>query len=239
MEFIFKETLNSTNTYAKEHMDELNDLSFIYCNSQTAGKGRLERKWVSENPDNIYLTIVLKPENPDYPYINLTQYLCVIVCKVLEKYGVEPNIKWPNDILVGGKKIAGILAQTATTGNRIKGIALGIGININSAQEEVDNIDKPATSLNLEINRKVNREAFLQELAQEFEKNYPSFCRQGFSYIENDYLKHACFIDKDIVVSVNDEIIAGRATGVDREGALILCYDNNNKEIVINMGEIQ
>ena len=143
MELIFKEQLNSTNLYAKEHINELADLSFVYCNTQTNGKGRLERTWVSNNENNLYLTIVLKPENEKFPYINLTQYLCVITCKILEEYGVEPQIKWPNDILINGKKIAGILAQTSTIGSKIKGIALGIGINLNSSKEEMGNIDKP------------------------------------------------------------------------------------------------
>lgn len=239
MELIFKEKLNSTNLYAKERMDELADMSFVYCNTQTNGKGRLERTWVSNNENNLYLTIVLKPKADNFPYINLTQYLCVITCKILEEYGVEPQIKWPNDILINGKKIAGILAQTSTIGSKIKGVALGIGINLNSTKEEMTSIDKPATSLNLEINKEINRDEFLNKLALAFEKDYDEFSKQGFSFIEHDYLKKACFINKEITVNTMTKSLCGVVKTLTQDGALILCDNKDNKDIVITMGEIQ
>ena len=239
MELIFKEQLNSTNLYAKERMGELADMSFVYCNCQTNGKGRLNRTWISQNPNNLYLTIVLKPQDDNFPYINLTQYLCVIVSKILEEYGVEPQIKWPNDILINGKKIAGILAQTSTMGNRIKGVALGIGINLNSTKEEMISIDKPATSLNLEINKEINRDEFLNKLALAFEKDYEAFSKQGFSFIEHDYLKKACFINKEITVNTMTKSLCGVVKTLTQDGALILCDNKDNKDIVITMGEIQ
>ncbi len=217
-------------------MDEFSDLTFIYCNTQTEGRGRLDRKWVSSNPNNIYLTIVLKPQEENYPFINVTQYLCVIVSKVLENYGAEAKIKWPNDILVNGKKIAGILAQTASIGSKFKGIALGIGINLNSDKAEIDSIDRPAASLNLEIGRNINRDAFLNELAEEFERNYEKFKKEGFRYIEQDYLKRANFLNEEITVSTAEKSLRGIVKNLTEDGALVLCEEN--KEVVITMGEI-
>ena len=239
MKFLFKEELNSTNAYAKEHMSKLDDMTFLYCNRQTGGKGRLNRVWVSDNEQNIYLTIILKPESPDYPYINLTQYLCVTACEVLKQYGVEPRIKWPNDILINGRKIAGILAQTSTTGQKINGVALGIGINLNSDKKEMEKIDKPATSLNLEIGKSVDRDEFLQKLAQEFEKGYKTFVTKGFETIENEYMSLACFINKEITVNVSDKSLVGTAKSLTKDGALILCDNKTKQELVITMGEIQ
>ena len=239
MELIFKEQLNSTNLYVKEHMNELKDMSFVYCNHQTNGKGRLDRVWQSQNAGNLYLTIVLKPQVEDFPYINLTQYLCVIVCDILKEYGVEPQIKWPNDILVNGKKIAGILAQTTTSGSKINGVALGIGVNLNSTKEEILKIDKPATSLNLEIGKDINRDEFLNKLALNFEENYAKFSKQGFSFIEKDYLKQACFINKEITVNTMTQSLCGVVKTLTQNGALILCDNRNNEDIVITMGEIQ
>jgi len=238
-ELIFKEELNSTNTYAREHMDELCDLSFVYCNRQTAGKGRLDRVWVSKNSRNVYLTIVLKPQTPDYPYLNLTQYLCIVVCGILREYGVEPQIKWPNDILINGKKIAGILAQTNTIGGKIKGVALGIGVNLNSDFEEMKSIDKPATSLNLEIGKEVDRDEFLKKLAAAFEKNYAEFSQHGFKFIEHDYLKQACFLNKEITVNTMEKSLRGTVKTLTQDGALLLCDNITGNDIVITMGEIQ
>lgn len=239
MELIFKEQLKSTNLYAKEHMDSLSDMTFIYCNQQSEGRGRLDRVWISQNPANLYLTIVLKPQSDNFPYINLTQYLCVIVCKVLKKYGVEPQIKWPNDILINGKKIAGILAQTSTSGGKIRGVALGLGINLNSSSEEVGCIDKPATSLNLEIGKVVDRDEFLNKLTCAFEADYKEFESKGFSFIEHDYLNMACFINKQITLNTTSESLVGVAKTLTKDGALLLCDNKTNKDIVITMGEIQ
>lgn len=239
MDFIFKEKLDSTNKYAVSHFDEMADMSFLYCNNQTKGRGRLDRFWLSENPENLYLTIVLKPKSKDYPYINLTQYLCVVVCDILRDYGVLPQIKWPNDILVGGKKIAGILAQTSTYGQNVRGVALGIGVNLNSSKEEMAAIDKPATSLNLETGKKIDRDEFLKKLAFNFEKNYEEFVKGGFSFIKDEYIKHACFLDKEISVSINDKSLAGKVKNLTQDGALILCDNKTRKDLIISMGEIQ
>ncbi len=238
-ELIFKEELNSTNTYAKEHMTELSNMSFIYCNRQTHGKGRLDRIWVSQNAQNLYLTIVLKPQTLNFPYVNLTQYLCVVVCSVLKEYGVVPQIKWPNDILISGKKIAGILAQTSTFGNKIKGVALGIGVNLNMTKDELSNIDKPATSLNLETNKNINRDEFLNKLVLAFEKDYEEFSNCGFKFIEQDYLALACFLNKEITVNTMAETHKGTVKTVTSDGALLLCDNKTNNDIVITMGEIQ
>lgn len=238
-ELIFKEELNSTNAYAREHMEELSDMSFIYCNRQTHGKGRLDRVWVSQNSRNLYLTIVLKPQEPNFPYVNLTQYLCVVVCSVLKEYGVEPQIKWPNDILISGRKIAGILAQTSTSGHKVKGIALGIGVNLNLTKEEINSIDKPATSLNLEIGRDIDRDEFLNKLAIAFEKDYEEFAKKGFEFIEHDYLSRACFLNKEITVNTMAQSLCGTVKALTQDGALLLCDNKTNNDIVITMGEIQ
>ncbi len=239
MEFIFKTELDSTNTYAKNHMSEISHMSFVYCDKQTKGKGRLDRVWVSSNAKNLYLTIILKPENQAFPYVNLTQYLCVVVCDILKEYGVEPQIKWPNDILINGKKIAGILAQTSTIGNKIQGVALGIGVNLNSTSEEINSIDKPATSLNLELNKEINRDEFLRKLACKFERDFENFAKGGFNFIEKDYLKQACFLNKEITVNTIDKSLYGMVKNLTRDGALLLCDNETNNDIVITMGEIQ
>lgn len=239
MELIFKDELNSTNAYAIEHMSELSDMSFVYCDVQNAGRGRLDRVWFSKNKQNLYLTIVLKPQGTEFPYINLTQYLCVVLCSVLKEYGVKPQIKWPNDVLINGKKIAGILAQANSQGGTISGVALGVGVNLNSTIEEMNLIDKPATSLNLEIGKVIDREEFLKRLAVAFEKNYEIFSKQGFSFIEHDYMNQACFMNKEITVHTMRESLSGVVKTLTQDGALLLCDNRTNKDIVITMGEIQ
>jgi BirA family biotin operon repressor/biotin-[acetyl-CoA-carboxylase] ligase len=96
------------------------------------------------------------------------------------------SIKAPNDVLVNGKKVAGILAESITKGNKLKGIVLGIGINLNSAAENLQTIDQPATSVSLELGQKINKQEFMQKLIENFFANYDEFLKKGFEYIKNE-----------------------------------------------------
>ena len=136
--------VHSTNSYALENIKFLDDSTVIYTARQLSGRGRYNRKWVCDDSDNIYMSIVLKPENvTSYPFPNLTQYLSVTVCKVLENdFNLKPAIKWPNDILVDECKISGILAESYMENNEVKGIVLGLGLNVNLKKETVEKIDQ-------------------------------------------------------------------------------------------------
>ena len=132
------EEVDSTNSYGKKHIDEFEDKTAIITKKQTSGRGRLNRSWVDLGEENLFLSIILKPSetfNEKYP--NLTQYLSVTLCKVIESYGIQTQIKWPNDVLIDGKKIAGILSETVMQGQKLKGIVLGVGVNLNSNQEKI------------------------------------------------------------------------------------------------------
>lgn len=239
MEIIQLDTVNSTNSYAKLNIDTLHDRTVIHALHQTSGRGRLNRSWVDLGEDNLFMTIVLKPSdtfNEIYP--NLTQYLSVCLCKVLEKYGLNPQIKWPNDVLINGKKIAGILSETVIQGSKFKGIILGIGVNLNAKQEDTNSIpDRVVTSLNLELNKKVDRQAFLQKLLEEFFANYDEFLSKGFIFIKDFYIKKICFLNKEIKIQVFNKIKEGLAQSVNNNGELVL-LDKENKEFVLTIGDI-
>ena len=152
MELLYLETVDSTNKYAKENLANIKDKTLIYANYQTAGRGRLNRKWNSNFGKNLYASFVLKPSKElKEVYSNLTQYLSLVLAEVFEEYQLIPTIKWPNDVRINGKKISGILAESIIERGELKGIVLGFGVNLNCSQEDIDKIDQPATSLNLEI----------------------------------------------------------------------------------------
>ncbi len=237
MELIFLEEVGSTNAYVKQHMSELSDGTVVYTSHQTDGRGRLNRKWIDTGNENIYMTFCLKP-SCDFMevYSNLTQYLSVVLCKTLEKYGIEPKIKWPNDVLVNGKKIAGILSETSMQGTMFKGIALGIGVNLNTPKTLLDAIDKPATSLSVELKKEINRDEFLNSLVDEFFSGYDLFLKTGFSMIRDFYLNHASFLNTNINVNVLGNIESGCAVDITQEGALIL--EKNNIRNTLLIGDI-
>ena len=240
MKVIRLEETESTNTYAKSRIEDLEDRCIIHALRQTNGRGRLNRSWVDLGENNLFFSIVLKPSNTfNSTYSNITQYASVVLCRVLEKYGITPKVKWPNDVMVDGKrKICGILSETVIERGLLKGIVLGIGINLNATQDSVDNIPgRVVTALNLEIGNSVNMDKFLEEFLSEFFNNYDQFLALGFEYIMDDYLKRNCFLEKDLNVQVLNSVKSGYAKGINKNGELIL-QDKENKELILNIGDI-
>lgn len=239
MNIVRLEEVESTNSFAKSNIDTFGDKTSIVTKRQTSGRGRLNRSWVDLGNSNLFLSIVLKPSNTfEEIYPNITQYLSVCVCKILENYGLKPQIKWPNDVLVNGAKIAGILSETVMQGSKLKGIVLGIGVNLNSSKEKLENIpDKVATSLNLETGKDINLKEFLDKLLEEFFKNYDEFLKTGFPLIKEDYINRNCFLNKNLDVKVFNNVKTGLAKEITDKGELVL-IDKNNKEMVLTIGDI-
>ena len=238
MEFLYLEEIDSTNKYAKEHLAELQDKTIVFAGNQTAGRGRLQRTWNSNSGDNVYASIVLKPTKElKEVYSNLTQYLSLVLAEVIEDYGIYPKIKWPNDVRINGKKISGILAESVIEKGKLQGIILGFGVNLNCNKEDIEKIDQPATSLNLEIDLKINREIFLKKVVDKFCLMYNKFIEEGFLLIREDYKKRAEFLNMPITVRVFDSEISGIANDITDSGALKL-IDDENKEHVLLIGDI-
>lgn len=233
------EEVDSTNSYGKKHIDEFGDKTAIIAKKQTSGRGRLNRSWVDLGEENLFLSIILKPSetfNEIYP--NLTQYLSVTLCKVIESYGIQTQIKWPNDVLIDGKKIAGILSETVMQGQKLKGIVLGVGVNLNSNQKKINAIpNKIATSLNIETQKAIDLKEFLNKLLTEFFEHYDEFLQSGFLQIKDDYIKRNCFLGKELKVQVFNHMESGLAKAVNDLGELVL-EDNNKREIVLTIGDI-
>lgn len=237
MEYLYLQEVDSTNKYARENLKTLEDRTVVYTSKQTAGRGRLQRNWNYMGEDNIYASIVLKPGSiMKEAYSNLTQYLCVILSEIFEEYGLEPKIKWPNDIQINGKKISGILAEGVLEKNMLTGLILGFGVNLNADQSKLAEINQPATSLNIETGLKIDKENFLEKLTKKFFLLYDKFIEEGFLLIKDDYIRRAGFLNKTITVKVFDKEITGFALGVTDNGALRLV--ENNKEQILLIGDI-
>ena len=239
MRLLYLEETDSTNKWAKENITSIPDKTVVYTYNQTSGRGRLNRKWNYMGKDNIYASIVLKPSDTIKDvYSNLTQLLALLLAKTFEEYGIEPKIKWPNDIRINGKKISGILAETECNQNgKLQGIILGFGVNLNTSQEILSKINQPATSLNIETGSYIDKEEFLQKVLSKFCLLYNSFIEEGFILIRDDYIRRAEFLNKEVSVKVFDKIYEGVAIDVTANGALKL-KDKNNNENILLIGDI-
>ena len=237
MNKIYLEEVNSTNLYAKEHISEISDRTIVYTYNQTAGRGRMERKWSYMGEGNIYASIILKPSKEmKEVYSNLTQYLCVILAETFENFGIISKIKWPNDIQVNSKKISGILAEAISSSDGLEGLIIGFGVNLNCKKEDLSLINQPATSLNLEVGFEINKEKFLKKLLDKFFLRYDEFIEKGFQFIREDYIRRVGFLNKTITVRVFDKEITGVAVDITEAGALKL-KDNNNEHVLF-IGDI-
>lgn len=228
-------SIDSTNTYCLKHFEDIKDKTAITALEQTAGRGRFTRTWVSGNFENIYLSFVLKPHNLKY-IANLTQYLSVATAKIIESYGVETEIKYPNDVLVNGKKICGILCESSLKKNVIQGVVLGIGVNLNMPQEILDSIDRPATSLNIVTGHKIDRKKFLNSLITEFFKEYDSVIEHGFCGFKEDYLKRIKFLGKTVWVQQRDGAPKEKYTAlnIDDNGNLVVQTQNDEQKAIFS-----
>ena len=238
MKKVFLPEVDSTNLYAKNHIDEFEDKTIVYTSRQTAGRGRLTRRWNFLGEENIYASIVLKPSKEfKEVYANLTQFLCVILAETFENYGIISTIKWPNDIQINGKKISGILAEAVTGVEGLKGLVIGFGVNLNCESDLLKDINQPATSLNLEVGKKIDKEIFLKILLDKFCLRYDEFIEKGFLLIREDYIRRAGFLNNKVTVKVYDKEVCGIAIDITENGALKL-LDNNENEHVLLIGDI-
>ncbi len=234
------ESIGSTNAYAIKNIDSLEDKHVIATKHQTAGKGRQGRTWLSDGSSNAYVSIVLKPNKllKNYPYSNLTQYASVIICKVLEKkYNLSPTIKWPNDILVDGAKIAGILCEAINKNNNIDALILGFGVNLNMQLNTLLAIDQKATSLNLLTEKTIDADGFIEDVLSEFFENYENFINIGFPYIKKEYKEKTNFIGKETKIRTTGGIKEYLIIGINNDGTLE-AKDENGHQIKILTGDI-
>ncbi len=175
-------TIDSTNTWAKQNGACLDPecITLITADEQTAGRGRFKRVWSSPKGLNIYATFCLFVDNDRQDIGNLPQIMALSAAEILEKKNFLPQIKWPNDLLISGKKTAGILCETTPLEFQ-RCVILGIGLNVNMPSDLLQKIDRPATSLFVESGKEQSREDILDLLEKRFVSNFAIFLKMGFS----------------------------------------------------------
>jgi len=175
--------IDSTNARARQLAEQgAADGTVIIADRQSAGRGRLGRRWESPSAVNLYCSILLRPQIPVQQAPQLTFLSAVAVAETLNQlYKLPAKVKWPNDVLVGGKKIAGLLNEMNAETEQIHFVILGIGVNLNMAAEQFpEELNYPATSVLLETGETVDRALFARELLQRLDGYYCEFLDEGF-----------------------------------------------------------
>ncbi len=167
---VFLESVDSTNAYAKEHgaSFEKSTLTLISAEEQTGGYGQFQREWLSPKGVNLYATFYFHlPLTFREKVSELTLLLSITLKKVLEKNGFQPTLKWPNDVLLNGKKVAGVLCEVTFNPDSIE-VILGFGLNVNMEKEDLLKIDQTATSLKNETNKPWDKQSLLEDILEAF-----------------------------------------------------------------------
>ncbi|MFC1925690.1 biotin--[acetyl-CoA-carboxylase] ligase [Chloroflexota bacterium] len=191
----------------------------IVAGEQTRGRGRLERRWLSPPGTSLSLSVILRPDIALLPKLNMVASLAVL--QSVERMGVlKPVIKWPNDILINGRKVSGILIESIFEGNELKAAITGIGINVELDPTSFPEISTIATSLSIESGKEVSRRQVLYALLEEFDQLY-----QGLNRGEPVYEKWLARVEtlgKLVQVKWGDKIEEGHVESINVDGSLIL-----------------
>ena len=216
--------VDSTNAFASrllEHDRKVADGTIILAESQTAGRGRLGRSWHSEPETGLYFTVVLRPTVPPSLAPLFTLATAVAMHNAIERdTRVDVDIKWPNDLLVGGKKICGILAEIQAEVDMVKTLIIGVGVNVNHRQLP-DDISDRATSLRIASGRIQSRIEIFAEFVEEFEGLYRQFEQSGPANIIEQWTRHSSFA-QGRKIEINDGVrtVSGVTRGLNPLGAL-------------------
>ena len=217
--------VNSTNTLAKFlALNNIENGSVVISEKQNAAKGRSGKPW--ESPiGGVWLSLILNP-NVDYSKLPLiTLATGVAVAKTLERIGVsKPEIKWPNDIMIYGKKVCGILTEAVTKFNTIENVIIGVGIDANlDISDFPEELQDGTTTIEKELGKKEDEEVLIKIFLEEFEKISELFDNEGFEAILNEWRKRSHTIGK--IVEVREPFnkhYDGYVVGINKEGALIV-----------------
>jgi BirA family biotin operon repressor/biotin-[acetyl-CoA-carboxylase] ligase len=208
----------------------------VIADTQKGGKGRMGRVWSSPPGINLYCSIVLRPSVMPYQAPQLTFLSAVAVARAIEQTtALRPEIKWPNDVLIGGRKVAGLLNEMSAETDGINFVILGIGVNLNMlAAQFPDNLRTPATSLLLEQGRSVGRAQFAATMLDELDRLYGDFLTYGFAPVREEWQQRCNANGHEVSVSDGGaETLRGRFEGIDGDGAMLVRVSNGSVERIL------
>lgn len=233
------DSLSSTNIKAKEIATKSQEGIIVIAEEQTKGRGRLGRNWLSPKGKGIWMSIILKPKVDPIKVAKITLIGAAAVNQGLKDIGIKSYIKWPNDIVIDGKKVCGILTEMSCELNMINYVIMGIGINVNLDKEDFskDLIDI-ATSLKSIAGEKIDRKRLLAYILNNFEKLYIPFKEEGdISKTIKICKENSILIEKEVRIIMGDTQKIGKVLDIDDKGQLVVKYTDGKIEEIFS-GEV-
>jgi BirA family biotin operon repressor/biotin-[acetyl-CoA-carboxylase] ligase len=229
------DNISSTNRKAKEFAQKgVEEGTIVIAKYQIKGRGRFDRVW--ESPEGgMYLSIILRPScSPDKTTI-LPLLSSLVVSETINMYTLSSNIKWPNDVFVHEKKIAGILLESEVIKNKVQYVILGIGINLNTDIRRLSKeIKVRSTSVSEELGICIDYYLFLKHLLNNFNKYYKIFCKEDYTTIITNWKLLSDTIGKRITIKTINKQVTGKAIDIDQSGFLILKINHEKFKKITN-----
>ena len=204
----------------------------VFAESQTRGRGRLGRKWISPAHKGLWFSILLRPDLRPQETTQLTVASATALRRAIQSQtGLKPEIKWPNDILIGGKKVAGILTELNAELDKVRYVILGIGIDVNlDANEFPAELKKIATSLKIEAGETISRAELATAILRELDNYYSRVRGHFFASVADEWEENCTTMGKNVAVQIGERKIRGRAESLDDDGALLLRTEHGHLE---------
>ncbi len=238
---VFFPEIDSTNSEAERQLADGREVPFIIMASkQQVGRGRLGRKWHSPEEGNIYMSYVFRPQLPPARMQPFTLWMGLNICELLNRICELPvELKWPNDIVLKKKKVAGILTEARVDADQMRDLVFGLGLNVNSdCKQWPSEIASNATSLASEIGKPLQINHFAANLVIAGLKAYEQFCAGNYSA---DFFelwdRYNALKSKRVTVKTQTSSLSGKVEGIDEEGSLLL-KDEHDKKHVLRAGEV-
>jgi BirA family transcriptional regulator, biotin operon repressor / biotin---[acetyl-CoA-carboxylase] ligase len=207
----------------------------VFAEAQSKGRGRLGRKWFSPAGKGLWFSILLRPDLRPQAATQLTVAAATSLARaVRQQTGLQPEIKWPNDLLLSGKKVAGILTELSAELDCIQYVVLGIGLDVNISQSELPaDLRKLATSLKIETGRAFRRADLAAAIFRELDQDYALIAHRQFPKLAEEWEGYCTTLGHGVRIKVGERILAGRAESLDEDGALLLRTQHGHLERVI------
>jgi BirA family biotin operon repressor/biotin-[acetyl-CoA-carboxylase] ligase len=227
----YKETASTQIVVKKLAERDFGEGIVVIAEKQTKGYGRIKRMWNS-NEGGLWFSMLLKPVICPDESSRLSLLFSIALNRILKKkYGISSEIKWPNDILIFGKKVAGIIIEMSVEQDIINWVAAGVGVNINNSLPE--NLKNTSISIKEVLKREIDRAKFFAAFLTEFESLYSNFQKDGFKQFLEEYNSKVAYKDAFVTVdSGYNDIITGKNFGIDESGRLIIGTKNKLEKII-------
>jgi len=229
---VFRQTASTNDVIEKLARDGVPEGAVAFAEAQTQGRGRLGRSWISPAGKGLWFSVLLRPRLRPQETTRLTVAAATGLARAIQaQTGLSPEIKWPNDLLLRGRKVAGILTELTAELDQVRHVVLGIGIDVNQSADDFPPALRPlATSLRIEGGRSWDRTELAARVLRELDHDYGRVLSGAFEAVADEWEARCITLGRAVVVAMGDRRIRGQAEALDDDGALLLRTEHGRLE---------